>query len=61
MKTAQKEQAGDMPIRGGDVTDEWVGDVQMRGVTAGVVPQMSDEQMRERTVAWWHRWTTCMM
>ena len=36
-----------MRIRGDDVVDEQVGDVQMRGVTAGVVPRMSDVRTRE--------------
>ena len=31
MKTTQKEQAGDVRIRGDDVADERVGDVRTRG------------------------------
>ena len=36
-------------IKGDDVADERMGDVQMRGATAGVVPRMSDVRTRERT------------
>ena len=42
MKTAQKEEAGNVWIRGDDVVDEWVGDVEMRERTVGVVSQVDN-------------------